>query len=72
MPSAGVPADQPTGGSDVVGAGPGSTPTADPGAWSQRLRVLDELDARPLEEHAEIYRGLHADLQDALAEIDGA
>jgi hypothetical protein len=37
-----------------------------------RLRVLDDLAERPLPEHAEVYQGLHADLQAALAEIDGA
>jgi hypothetical protein len=40
--------------------------------WAGRLAVLDELPDRPLQEHAEVYQGLHADLQAALAEIDGA
>ncbi len=34
--------------------------------------ALAELAARPLAEHAEGYERLHADLQAALAEIDGA
>jgi hypothetical protein len=40
--------------------------------WTSRLAVLDELADRPLQEHAEVYQSLHADLQAALAEIDGA
>jgi hypothetical protein len=40
--------------------------------WRQRLAELDELAARPLREHAELYQGLHAELQAALADIDGA
>lgn len=40
--------------------------------WRQRLAELDELAARPLAEHAEIYQGLHAELQAALTDIDGA
>lgn len=34
--------------------------------------VLDGLTGRPLNEHADVYQGLHADLQAALAEIDSA
>jgi hypothetical protein len=34
--------------------------------------VLDGLSARPLQEHAEVYAGLHADLHAALSQIDGA
>jgi hypothetical protein len=41
-------------------------------AVADRLRVLDGLRDRPLHEHAEVYQGLHADLQTALAEIDSA
>jgi hypothetical protein len=37
-----------------------------------RLDVLDGLAERPLDEHAAVYQGLHADLQAALAEIDSA
>jgi hypothetical protein len=40
--------------------------------WTGRLAVLDGLPDRPLPEHAEVYQSLHADLQAALAEIDGA
>ena len=34
--------------------------------------VLAGLTARALQEHAEVYEGLHADLHAALSEIDGA
>ena len=37
-----------------------------------RLAVLTSLDGRPLDEHADVYQQLHADLQATLAEIDGA
>ena len=40
--------------------------------WQQRLAVLNDLDARPLDEHADIYQGLHTELQAALTDIDGA
>jgi hypothetical protein len=40
--------------------------------WPDRLAVLDQLADRPLQEHAEVYQRVHADLQAALAEIDGA
>lgn len=40
--------------------------------WQQRLAALDDVDARPLAEHVEIYQGLHAELQAALTDIDGA
>ena len=39
---------------------------------SQRLSGLDGIAERPLSEHAEVYQGLHADLQAALARIDSA
>jgi hypothetical protein len=35
-------------------------------------RALDGLPQRPLEEHAPVYERLHAELQRALAAIDGA
>ena len=38
----------------------------------QRLAQLDGIAERPLSEHAEVYQGLHADLQAALARIDSA
>ena len=34
--------------------------------------ALDSLPARPLADHAEVYEGLHEELQAVLAEIDGA
>jgi hypothetical protein len=49
---------------------PAATSAADD--LAVRLRVLDDLAERPLPEHAEVYQGLHADLQAALAQIDGA
>ncbi len=48
-------------------AGSPSTP-----GLTERLAVLDQLADRPLHEHAEVYQGVHADLQAALADIDGA
>ena len=39
---------------------------------TQRLSVLDGLDARPLAEHPDVYQQLHAELQATLAEIDSA
>ena len=39
---------------------------------SERLSVLDDLDALPLSEHPDVYQQLHADLQATLAEIDTA
>lgn len=37
-----------------------------------RLEVLTTLDGRPLDEHADVYQQLHAELQATLAEIDSA
>ena len=42
------------------------------GPVADALRALGELDAAPLAEHPDIYQRIHADLQDALAGIDGA
>jgi hypothetical protein len=39
---------------------------------SARLEVLSTLDGRPLDEHADVYQQLHAELQATLAEIDSA
>ena len=52
---------------DIVGAR-----AASGAGLTERLAVLDGLAERPLHEHAEVYHGLHADLQAALADIDGA
>ena len=53
-------------------------PTPPSGSDSAEARVgaglsaLERLDDRPVTEHAPVYEGLHQDLQDVLAEIDGA
>lgn len=36
------------------------------------VRSLDDVAERPLAEHADLYQRVHAELQSALAEIDGA
>lgn len=55
------------------GTGPATRPAAVPaGDLDARLADLDLLAERPLTEHIEVYQGLHADLQAALAEIDSA
>ena len=38
---------------------------------AERVAVLDAVDQLPLPEHVELYQRLHAELQSALAEIDG-
>jgi hypothetical protein len=38
---------------------------------AERVAVLDAVGALPLREHVEVYQRLHAELQSALAEIDG-
>jgi hypothetical protein len=38
----------------------------------RKLAVLEDLDGRPLAEHADVYQQLHAELQGTLAEIDSA
>ncbi len=35
------------------------------------LAALDRIAERPLAEHADVFSRVHAELQDALAEIDG-
>jgi hypothetical protein len=46
-----------------------------PGLSSERIAArvaaLDAVDELPLAEHVELYQRLHAELQSALAEIDG-
>lgn len=37
-----------------------------------QLSALDSLADRPLAEHADVYQQLHAGLQAALGEVDGA
>jgi hypothetical protein len=39
---------------------------------AEQLAVLDTIAERPLSEHADAYQQIHAALQGALAEIDGA
>lgn len=38
---------------------------------TSHLGALDTLDSRPLAEHADVFHRVHAELQAALAEIDG-
>ena len=45
---------------------------AQPQTLDQRLADLDALAERPLAEHAEVYQGLHRELQAELARIDSA
>jgi hypothetical protein len=49
-----------------------SDPTPAAVDLSARLAVLDGLADRPLVEHPDVFQGLHAHLQAALAEIDSA
>jgi hypothetical protein len=37
-----------------------------------QLTRLDDIDSKPLAEHADVYQGIHAQLQDALAEIENS
>ncbi len=59
-------------------AGPAEAPAAtvpaadlSPERIAERVAVLDAADELPLAEHVELYQRLHAELQSALAEIDG-
>jgi hypothetical protein len=51
----------------VVAPAPGRNPER----IAERVSVLDGVGELPLPEHVELYQRLHAELQAALAEIDG-
>ncbi|MEP7179475.1 MAG: hypothetical protein ABI775_10325 [Pseudonocardiales bacterium] len=46
-------------------------PELSPERIAERVAVLDAVAELPLAEHVELYQRLHAELQSALAEIDG-
>ena len=73
---AGIESDHSTG-SDVDGVEP------EPGAWARpaatgvasvdaAIDELARLDELPTSEHVAVYEGLHRQLQDALADLDGS
>ncbi|MGH8963434.1 MAG: hypothetical protein ACRDWT_19960 [Jatrophihabitantaceae bacterium] len=37
-----------------------------------QLSALEDLESRPLSEHADVFQRLHSQLQSALAEVDGS
>ncbi len=47
-------------------------PPPGPQAVPKALALLDELDARPVAEHVEVYDAVHRLLQDALRGVDEA
>jgi hypothetical protein len=65
-------------------SGPASAPAAQAGTdpageldpvaahIADQLAALDTVSRLPLAEHAQLYQHLHAELQDALADIDGS
>jgi hypothetical protein len=59
------------------GSGPAQTPASAPqpvattARIAQQVAALDKVADLPLSQHAEMYQRLHAELQDALADIDG-
>jgi hypothetical protein len=77
-PGPAVPAPPGAASTTAEGAPPAeSSATADPVSElrperiAERVAVLDAVGALPLREHVEVYQRLHAELQSALAEIDG-
>jgi hypothetical protein len=68
-----APSAEPTTG-DVSGS-TGPTPEQDSepvtAHIAAQLAALDQLAELPLAEHAQLYQHLHAELQDALTDIDG-
>jgi hypothetical protein len=46
-------------------------PGLSPERIAERVAALDAVDELPLAEHVELYQRMHAELQSALAEIDG-
>jgi hypothetical protein len=68
-----LPPDQPTGPAMVVPPSmsvPAPVDVTD--RIAQQVATLDVLGELPLAEHADAYQRVHAELQRALAEIDGA
>lgn len=73
LPAAAVPGA-------AAATSPAQTPTPTDGApapeltperIAERVAVLDAVAELPLADHVELYQRLHAELQSALAEIDG-
>lgn len=56
--------------SEAVGASPVASPVAS--RIAEEVASLATLSELPLSEHADAYQRVHAELQRALAEIDGA
>ena len=71
-----APAAAPAPARDADPAGPAShepSPRQDePAPAVAELAELDSLDERPLAEHADVFGRVHAQLQAALAEVDGS
>jgi DNA-binding GntR family transcriptional regulator len=70
MPAAEAPAEQSAPPAETA-ASAHAAPQLSPERITERVAVLDAVAELPLAEHVELYQRLHAELQSALAEIDG-
>jgi hypothetical protein len=69
--AASAPAEASTAGEASAPTDADPAPELSPERIAERVAVLDAVGELPLAEHVEVYQRLHAELQSALAEIDG-